>query len=173
MFNKLWNHVTRTKEIDYLISLLLSDDFSLTYENLKNIIQSQSLESLILEQNITVIKFTGSNISSKEYERVHEKISQLSDGQKSILILKIESIRNYENINPLLNKAFKEYFSLIPILFTFLLAGMTNVTKIHFFPIVLALTLIGFVIYMFLFLTTTTKEDQYNLKYHLLELLLQ
>ncbi|WP_424349970.1 hypothetical protein ACPBEH_05195 [Latilactobacillus sp. 5-91] len=174
MFQKIIAYITRNTlaknyEIDYLISLLLSNDFILNTENLNTLIHSVTLKPFISKYNVTIIKYNGKNIGYKAYENIYEKISQLSSGQQLILKLRIKSIKINEDINPLIKETAKEYFTLIPIVLTFLISGTNNDIKEKLSLLVVGIILSFFIFYLFSNLIYTSKEDKYKLKYDLLE----
>ncbi|MDH0601656.1 hypothetical protein [Latilactobacillus sakei] len=174
MFQKFLTYATRSTltknyEIDYLISLLLSDDFILNTENFNTLIHSATLKPFISKYDITIIKYNGKNIGYEAYENIGKKINQLSSGQQSILILRIKAMKNNEDTAPLLNKTYKEYFALIPILLTFLISGTSNYIKESFALTFVGIIISSFVCYFLLNLIYTGKENKYELKYDLLE----
>ncbi|BBE26757.1 hypothetical protein NFHkm12_15830 [Latilactobacillus curvatus] len=169
MLSKITKYFKRYKQIDYLISLLTSDKYSLNEATFDTFIRTKNFSFLINHYNMELTKYDGSNIDYRNYEIAYRSINNLNEYQRSILKLRILSIRHSEDLSSLLSDTIDTYYSLIPILFTILLSGIAAAYKLEFAGMMVNILIVCFVLYSLLSLLIKRAGNKYYLRYQLLE----
>lgn len=110
-------YMTRN-DFDYLISILLSDHYSLDKKNFDKLLETTDLLKFTKENNIPLFDLDKSHISPCDYNKLSKKLNEFKGYRKKVFLLKIESIYVQENNSPQYAKMVTDYSALIATVIT-------------------------------------------------------